>query len=75
LFPRLPRVIQPAPKPVPPDPIVALAQAVIPSDRFPVLTALDADQPRARPVSPARIDGFTPYDSGRSLSRDAGSPS
>ena len=61
MFSRLPRVTQPAPKPVPPDQVVALARAVIQSDRFPVLATLDGDQPRARPVSPVRTDGFTPY--------------
>lgn len=31
------------------------------ADRFPVLATLDGDQPRARPVSPVRTDGFTVY--------------
>jgi hypothetical protein len=51
-------VTQPAPKPVPPDQVVTLAHAVIHSDRFPVLATLDGDQPRARPVSPVRTDGY-----------------
>jgi general stress protein 26 len=29
--------------------------------RFPVLATLDGDQPRARPVSPVRTDGFIVY--------------
>ncbi len=29
--------------------------------RFPVLATVDGDQPRARPVSPVRTDGFTIY--------------
>ena len=30
-------------------------------DRFPYLATLDADQPRLRPVSPVRTEGFTVY--------------
>jgi len=52
---------QPTPRPVAPDEVVSLAQAVIRADRFPILATLDGDQPRARPVSPLRTDGFTVY--------------
>jgi general stress protein 26 len=38
-----------------------LAQAVIAADRFPYLATVDGDQPRLRPVSPVRTDGFTVY--------------
>jgi general stress protein 26 len=38
-----------------------LALAVIAADRFPQLASIDADQPRVRPVSPVRTDGFTIY--------------
>src|ERR1700731_4134395 len=31
------------------------------ADRFPYLATLDGDQPRPRPVSPVRTDGFTVY--------------
>jgi len=54
-------VPRPSPKPVDPAEIVSLARAVLAADRFPVLATLDRDQPRARPVSPVRTDGFTVY--------------
>ena len=41
--------------------LVALAQAVIKSARFPQLATIDGDQPRVRPVSPVRVNGFTIY--------------
>ena len=47
--------------PQPPEDITALAQAVIKAARFPQLATIDGDQPRVRPVSPVRIDGFTIY--------------
>ena len=37
------------------------ALRVLAEDRFPCLATLDADQPRLRPVSPVRTDGFTVY--------------
>jgi general stress protein 26 len=37
------------------------ALRVLAEDRFPYLATLDADQPRLRPVSPVRTDGFTVY--------------
>jgi general stress protein 26 len=40
---------------------VDLARAVIAADRFPYLATADGDQPRLRPVSPVRTDGFTVY--------------
>jgi general stress protein 26 len=52
---------KPAPKPIQPDELVKIAQAVIQADRFPYLATVDADQPRVRPVSPVRTDGFTIY--------------
>lgn len=45
--------------PIAPDALVALAQGVLRSARFPQLATLDGDQPRLRPVSPVRVDGFT----------------
>ena len=42
-----------------PEELIALAQAVIRSAKFPQLATLDGDQPRVRPVSPVRVDGFT----------------
>jgi general stress protein 26 len=40
---------------------VELALAVVQADRFPHLASMDGDQPRVRPVSPVRTDGFTVY--------------
>ena len=34
---------------------------MIKSARFPQLATIDGDQPRVRPVSPVRVDGFTIY--------------
>ncbi len=52
---------KPAPKPIQPDELLSLARAVIKADRFPQLATVDGDQPRVRPVSPVRTDGFTVY--------------
>jgi general stress protein 26 len=52
---------RPTPKPVNPADVPALAKAVIEADRFPHLATIDGDQPRVRPVSPVRTDGFTVY--------------
>jgi len=52
---------KPAPKPIDPAQIRDLALAVIAADRFPHLATIDGDQPRLRPVSPVRTDGFTVY--------------
>ena len=37
------------------------ALRVVAEDHFPYLATLDADQPRLRPVSPVRTEGFTVY--------------
>lgn len=52
---------KPTPKPIPADELVKLALAVIQADRFPHLATIDGDQPRLRPVSPVRTDGFVVY--------------
>src|SRR5262245_45405643 len=52
---------KPSPQPIDPARLVALARAVVTADRFPYLATLDGDQPRLRPVSPVRTDGFTVY--------------
>jgi general stress protein 26 len=52
---------QPAPDPIDPAELTSLANAVIAADRFPYLATIDEDQPRVRPVSPVRTDGFTVY--------------
>jgi len=51
----------PAPDPIDPAELSSLADAVIAADRFPYLATMDGDQPRVRPVSPVRTDGFTVY--------------
>src|ERR1700674_4226928 len=52
---------KPVPEPIDPARLVELALAVVMADRFPHLATLDGDQPRVRPVSPVRTDGFTVY--------------
>lgn len=51
----------PAPFNPTPDELLALAHGVIKSARFPQLATMDGDQPRLRPVSPVRVEGFTIY--------------
>jgi len=51
----------PTPEPFPPGELVNRALAVLRADRFPYLATIDGDQPRVRPVSPVRTDGFTVY--------------
>ena len=51
----------PAPAPIDPAELPALARAVIARAKFPMLATIDGDQPRLRPVSPVRVDGFTIY--------------
>ena len=52
---------KPTPKRFDPGEVPALAAAVIKADRFPYLATIDGDQPRLRPVSPVRTEGFTVY--------------
>ena len=52
---------QPAPRLFHPSELHHLAQAVIRNARFPQLATMDGDQPRLRPVSPVRVDGFVIY--------------
>lgn len=52
---------KPTPEPVDSRKLVELAQAVIAADRFPDLATIDGNQPRVRPVSPVKTDGFTIY--------------
>ncbi len=52
---------KPVPKPIAPGELLASAQGVLKADRFPVLATMDGDQPRVRPVSPVRTDGFTVF--------------
>ena len=50
---------KPTPKLIDPADLLKLAQGVIASDKFPNLATMDGDQPRLRPVSPVKTDGFT----------------
>jgi len=52
---------KPTPKPIDPAEVKKLALAVIAADRFPQLATIDGDQPRVRPVSPVKTDGFIVY--------------
>ena len=52
---------QPIPEPIDPQRLPELAQAVIAADHFPDLATIDGDQPRVRPVSPVKTEGFTVY--------------
>lgn len=52
---------RPEPKPIEPDELVKLAQQTMLAARFPQLATMDGDQPRVRPVSPVKTDGFVVY--------------
>src|SRR3979409_1415907 len=52
---------KPQAPPLDPAQVLELARAVVQADRFPCLAPIDGDQPRLRPVSPVRTDGFTVY--------------
>ena len=52
---------KPQPKPIDPTQLMELALGVIAHDRFPLLATIDGDQPRLRPVSPVKTEGFTIY--------------
>lgn len=52
---------KPVPKPIAPGELLDRARGVLKADRFPVLATMDGDQPRVRPVSPVRTDGFTVF--------------
>jgi general stress protein 26 len=52
---------RPVPEPVSAEQVLEKARAVVARARFPFLATTDGDQPRLRPVSPVRTDGFTVY--------------
>lgn len=52
---------RPSPAPIDSAQLVNLAQTVMKTAKFPVLATVDSTQPRARPVSPVRTDGFIVY--------------
>ena len=52
---------KPVPEPIDTVQLKDLALKVVQADRFPFLATMDADQPRLRPVSPVKTEGFTVY--------------
>ena len=52
---------KPTPEPLDPSQIPQRALDLVKKVRFPVLGTMDGDQPRLRPVSPVRTDGFIIY--------------
>lgn len=52
---------KPQPQSINPDDVPEIATALVKKVRFPMLATIDGDQPRVRPVSPVRTDGFTVY--------------
>ena len=52
---------QPQPKPVDPAEVRDLALATLKNAKFPMLATMEGDQPRVRPVSPVKTEGFTIY--------------
>jgi general stress protein 26 len=52
---------RPTPEPIDPARLGELAEKVMRAARFPYLATVDGDQPRVRPVSPVRTDGFSVY--------------
>ena len=51
----------PIPEPIDPEKLVELAKGTMRSAKFPCLASIDGDQPRLRPVSPVKVDGFIVY--------------
>ena len=52
---------KPTPVPLDSAEVTRLAKETIKDAKFPQLATIDGDQPRLRPVSPVRTDGFTIY--------------
>ena len=52
---------KPTPQPIKPEDVPQLAAELVKKVRFPMLATIDGNQPRVRPVSPVRTDGFTVY--------------
>ncbi len=53
--------MRPRPQPVDPAGLVDLAQAAMARAPFPMLASADGGQPRLRPISPLRTEGFHVY--------------
>ena len=49
------------PIPVPANELAAAALETMRKAKFPMMSTIDGQQPRVRPVSPVRTDGFTVY--------------
>lgn len=52
---------KPSPQTIDPRNVPAMASDLVRKVRFPMLATMDGDQPRVRPVSPVRTDGFVVY--------------
>lgn len=52
---------KPAPKAIDPNEVPKMAFELVKKVRFPMLATMDGNQPRVRPVSPVRTEGFTVY--------------
>ena len=52
---------KPTPEPLDPSQVPQRALELVKKVRFPMLATIDGDQPRLRPVSPVRTEGFTVY--------------
>ena len=52
---------KPTPQSIDPASVPQRAADLVKKVRFPTLATIDADQPRVRPVSPVRTEGFTVY--------------
>jgi general stress protein 26 len=52
---------KPMAKPIEPSEVLEMARGVVAADRFPQLATIDGAQPRLRPVSPVKTEGFTVY--------------
>jgi general stress protein 26 len=52
---------KPKPQPIDPGQVPQMAVALVNKVRFPQLATVDGNQPRVRPVSPVRTEGFTIY--------------
>ena len=52
---------KPAPQQINPEDVPQLAAELVKKVRFPMLATIDGNQPRVRPISPVRTDGFTVY--------------
>ena len=53
--------MKPTPDPIDPAQLPELAIAAMADAKFPMLASMDGEQPRLRPVSPVKTDGFTVY--------------